>query len=715
MHKTRIRVSDAIPEMPVSFEKTVERTLKSVCTEQRKPARSTEASPSERWTPRRSTRKRKERLTAVFAYSTAAIVLAAVLLIGGAIMKNAFFPNRSEQMSGVVSESPEQPAEPIAQEVDGYSVTIRLLPELEDAEAYAAARERALQPAFSEEDWGWIRKIDVSMHDFTVGGDTIRWLTTFRIRPEDKPTQWDENPFDIIDGSGMDLFEDSTVLLWNGAELAISVNAECSFGVDTTDGAWLVSYYCSAQVPYAQYSGTATVTEQFRLIDNKVDTQAAIATVGMIEQRFTFDTSGLSPTKMPEEPNALPHAFLYNGVMYVLDETVDAYAGEIDESAILGSIRSEIISSEWPEEDGQVNFSAYGAPYAMTEDGLMIRIDFEWRLFVPIETSSAFAFPSESPEAQTTPDPAVNAAAELIPSVRYNGTVYRLTDETFEGETILMLATIDGIEKNHVPLQDNHANFGETGMALALTEKGLVIYDSGSCRCLEPMLVQRDGPAVSGRMLPAIRYQGILYLLADCEDARDFATDEYITYSIASSVPPSEWPTEEEQINFDWLGARVAETKGGLIVEKDGEEPLLFRPTYDIPAVFRVKTSYVVPFWNFLSNPEGDGKPIAWVLEHDENGDVYPQIPFVEYHGETIDVTPRGATLQRIYLLNAQNEQIKELSADKLELMESCYQIPDDFLETLAPGVYTLSAVTTQRDGDAVTNYECVIRIQVGE
>lgn len=318
-------------------------------------------------------------------------------------------------------------------------------------------------------------------------------------------------------------------------------------------------------------------------------------------------------------------------------------------------------------------------------------------------------------ETQPTPEPQTPEPAAMIPSVRYNGTVYRLTDEPYEGETIQMLGAIVETEASPIPNADNHANFGEPGMTLALTKDGLVIFDRGSCKRLEPMLAQRDGLAVAGMMVPAIRYQGILYLIADGEDARQLSTTgEYITYSIASSVPPTEWPAEEEQINFDWLGARVSETRDGLIVEKDGEM-LLFRPTYDISAVFRINGDYMVPNWNFLSSPEGDGMPIAWVLAHDENGDIYRNTPLMEYKGQTIDVVPRGWALERIYLLNAENEQIAEMTVDELERMEACYEIPYSFFEPIEPGTYTLSAVMTLTDGSTVTSYECFIRFSNGE
>ena len=53
MSKKPIRVSDAIPEIPYSFEQTVERTLNRVCAAE-KTERAAKTAPKERWTPQDS-------------------------------------------------------------------------------------------------------------------------------------------------------------------------------------------------------------------------------------------------------------------------------------------------------------------------------------------------------------------------------------------------------------------------------------------------------------------------------------------------------------------------------------------------------------------------------------------------------------------------------------------------------------------------------------
>lgn len=304
MSKKIIRVSDAIPEMPLSFDRTVEQTLNKVCTARdEQPARGKANAPADRWLPQSGnarTGKTKQRLSRILAVSCAAVLLLGVFAVGGIVVKNAL-SGRSTPVP-LASAAPEATKEAtVPMNVGDHAVTIRLLPELPEAEAYAEARARALQPAFSEEDWGWIRRMDVSVHGFTIDGQTMHWVTVFRMAPGEKPEQYEQNPFSLIDLTGLELFEDGTVVTWNGVERKCSVNMEATPGTDSSDGAWIVSVYTQMERPDTDFAGTATVRQQFRLIDNKVDSQAAIATLGMIEQTFTFDASG-APAYVPQTP-----------------------------------------------------------------------------------------------------------------------------------------------------------------------------------------------------------------------------------------------------------------------------------------------------------------------------------------------------------------------------------------------------------------------------
>lgn len=88
----------------------------------------------------------------------------------------------------------------------------------------------------------------------------------------------------------------------------------------------------------------------------------------------------------PEAPNTQIPSVMYDGILY--RTTGKQLPGEVDESAILGHIHSVVHGSLLPEEDGQANFPAEGAPYAMTADGLVVLVGQEWTLFLPADTDA---------------------------------------------------------------------------------------------------------------------------------------------------------------------------------------------------------------------------------------------------------------------------------------------------------------------------------------
>ena len=82
--------------------------------------------------------------------------------------------------------------------------------------------------------------------------------------------------------------------------------------------------------------------------------------------------------KEPNTPDVLVPAVMVEGQVYCT-------TGEVDESALLGKVSSVVPLSQWPEKEGEANFGETGAPYARTEDGLVVLVDQEWTLFTPKE------------------------------------------------------------------------------------------------------------------------------------------------------------------------------------------------------------------------------------------------------------------------------------------------------------------------------------------
>ncbi len=386
MNKKNIRVSDAIPEMPLSFDRTVEQTLRRVCSESKQTASPRAASAAERSTNDDTPNpRRKHWFSKALQYAATAAMLVAVLAVGGILVKSAF-----RSTSKPAAHAPSTSAK----------VSIRLLPELEDAELCAKAREDAQQPAFSEEDWGWIRRIDVSIDDgFEYAEDTLQWTTVFRVKPQNRPAQWSENPFEAGDAGSLRILEDGTTVFLNGGEEQLSVNTETWTEIDA-DGSWLV--YVGSQAVLSDlplYDGVAPVRQQFRLIDRAVDDWATSATVAVIEQTFSVDLTLFSTTPQPtptpvttikltptpteeRNPNHIP-MICYHGEVYGLHDEIRPDAPDAD--AASGTVTSVVSIGEIPETDGQANFGSIGMQFYVTRDGLVVWYNSAWRLFVAIE------------------------------------------------------------------------------------------------------------------------------------------------------------------------------------------------------------------------------------------------------------------------------------------------------------------------------------------
>ncbi len=70
---------------------------------------------------------------------------------------------------------------------------------------------------------------------------------------------------------------------------------------------------------------------------------------------------------------------MVNGELYL--DTGKEMPVEIDESAIIGKVKSSVDGTEKPTEDGQTNFGLVGAEYAHFEDNIVVLINNEWVLF----------------------------------------------------------------------------------------------------------------------------------------------------------------------------------------------------------------------------------------------------------------------------------------------------------------------------------------------
>lgn len=709
MNKKNIRVSDAIPEMPLSFDRTVEQTLRRVCGEQKTAQAS--ASPT-RWTSDDSASRQKPKkhwLSQILTYSAAAVLLVMILGIGGILLKSTL-----RSTSKPAAHAPSTSAK----------VSIRLLPELEDAELCAKAREDAQQPAFSEEDWGWIRKIDVSIESFEYTEDTLQWTTVFRIKPQNRPAQWSENPFETGDTGSLRILEDGTSVFLNGSEEQLSVNTETWTEVDA-DGSWLV--YVGSQAVLSDlplYDGVAPVRQQFRLIDRAVDDWATSATVAVIEQTFSVDLTlfsttpqpnGLSPTPQPDMPDALSPAIFYNSTLYRLAENVPEYAGDVDPDAYLGYINSAVSSNRNPTEKGQANFDGIGSPYALTEQGLVVLYNHEWRLFEPmLPDASQGVFDA--------------AYAQVLSEKQAIDAEYRQKDTMTEQQIGALDEKAAFLQQRLVKLLKLWANAVKVDQTDGKMRLDQITYFEG--QLFFAFAAPRGMSFDEAPVIKLDRQSLAVWNETEFFGLRETETEHYAIYAIHPSPLQGErMITVENGGAFFCFRYLLAENRvklpsdaertqwlidgNGYLAPNASQEP----PIEDVSYYYLVNGVPVYPYENFLYEDKdglaADGMSIRYQLEDEKVRRAIPKVLYDPDASFGIAVTD-GWKLMEFAIFDSRYNRIGTVGhADLKETEPGVYSVPEQ-LKTLSPGIYYLNAIVAKQDGGASRGNELVIGLNVG-
>lgn len=709
MRKKTIRVSDAIPEMPYSFEQTVQRTLDSVCTESKQTARPRMTSASECRTTDTPNPRKKQWFSKTLLYAATAAMLVAVLAIGGILVKSAF-------------RSTPKPAAHAP--LTSAKVSIRLMPELEDAELYAKAREDAQQPAFSEEDWGWIRKIDVSIDGYEYTEDTMQWTTVFRVKPQNRPAQWAENPFETGDTGSLRILEDGTTVFLNGSEEQLSVNTETWTEIDA-DGSWLV--YVAAQAVLSDlplYDGAAPVRQQFRLIDRAVDEWATSATVAVIEQTFPVDLTlfsttpqpnGLSPTPRPDMPDALSPAIFYNSTLYRLAENVPEYAGDVDPDAYLGYINSAVSSNRNPTEKGQANFDGIGSPYALTEQGLVVLYNHEWRLFEPMLPDAA----------QGVFDAAY---AQVLSEKQAINAEYRQKDTMTEQQIGALDEKAAFLQQRLVKLLKLWANAVKVDQTDGKMRLDQITYFEGQ------LFFAFAAPrGVSFDEAPVIKLDKQSLAVGNETEflgLKETETEHYAIYAILPGPLQKETLiTVENGGAFFCFRYLPAENRVKLPSDAERTQWLIDGNGYPAPNAspeppidgvsyyYLVNGVPVYPYENFLYEDKdglsADGMSIQYQLEDEKIRRAIPKRLYDPDASFGIAVTD-GWKLMEFAIFDSRYNRIVTVGrADLKETEPGVYSAPEQ-LKTLSPGIYYLNAIVAKQDGGASRGNELVICLNIG-
>lgn len=92
---------------------------------------------------------------------------------------------------------------------------------------------------------------------------------------------------------------------------------------------------------------------------------------------------------VPNTPNAMVPSIIYQGNLY--RTTGKPIPAEVDESAIVGEISSVVPLTQLPAKEGEANFGEIGVPYAITIEGLLVKMNDEWVIFELYEAEKAEA------------------------------------------------------------------------------------------------------------------------------------------------------------------------------------------------------------------------------------------------------------------------------------------------------------------------------------
>lgn len=699
MEKKDIRVSDAIPEMPYSFEQTVERTLKKVCTEQKKPVRTAKTALEDRWVPQVQTRtgKTRQRIGRVFAYSAVAVLLVAVFAIGGVVMKNTLFgqDRTPNPLAGTETDPPQAPAVNPLPTVQTHNVTIQLIPDFDDPKVYEKAREEAHQPAFSEEDWGWIRKIGVTIENITVNDQAISWTTVFSIPPEIQPERFSQNPFTLgIQENGMTLFGNGTDLYWNGVTEDLAYNSVAGTRVDLNTGTWYVEETTVMSRPETDFSGIVEVHQQFRMQDSNVDPQQPISTVALIEQTFTF-----SVTPVPETPNTLVPAIRYNMLLYTLSDV--EFADEIDESAITGRVSSVVPLSEWPRMHGETNFGKIGMPYAETENGLVVLFENEWRLMEPV-----------------MPDPAAGvidaACAQVLAERKEIDERYRHTGTMTEEE---------------IGELDAEANFNHQRLVklMNLWAKAVSVEQEDGQMRLSQIAFDEDklyfafaaSPDCAFDSAPVIGVNGHSYATGDESGfigLKATETEHYAFYSVyPGTLSGTVLITVANNNNNFCFKYHADDGTAALPQDIETAQQWLKKLDYVTPAphcdvdpaadalcLFVDGDKTYKPFenWVWSDHDDGlsaDGMTFLWKME-----EVKDKIPTIHNPAELRVKAGENVNLERT--VNIYGEALNTVA----------FGVSITTVRTLDPGTYYVSQRVSRREEGKTSGYECIVRVEIG-
>lgn len=303
----KINISDAIPDMPASFELRVEDTLQSVCTQRQNKAL--------RVASRTPLRLNKKAWIAIAVAATLLITTTAVA--AAAVFHREYTPEHYMMVPSEERETIPDVENVIASaKPETADCTIIMLPEMENADELNEWRQKMGQPIYSEEDWGWIRQIRPEVTEVLIDGNTL----VFNIKLNtDHGMSFAWESLNSSQGQMVDaLCDDAYFITEDGrvgelGGLGTGVNPQYV----TADGAIL---YAESDLhllkePFPT-DGIVRITAEIGVRDARVDDMGSIGLLAKIRYSFTFDASAGADVR---EPIVTERALAGNYTLTVMD------------------------------------------------------------------------------------------------------------------------------------------------------------------------------------------------------------------------------------------------------------------------------------------------------------------------------------------------------------------------------------------------------------
>ena len=242
---------------------------------------------------------------------------------------------------------------------------------------------------------------------------------------------------------------------------------------------------------------------------------------------------------VPDTPNTMVPSIIYEGDLY--RTTGKEIPVEVDESAIVGEISSIVPLTQLPTKEGEANFGQIGDQFAVTSNGLLVKMNHEWVVF---ELSEA----------------GITGGAPLAP-----------TDTDLDIETVSHIEVMSGLTGQKITVKDTDSvqNVMDDIESLKYEKKNAVeevgyayrirFYNENYDELGRIFITEKNGHQIS--------YDGYYYLV----EADQNINVDYLE-ELLKDAPPAE-PGDEGKDELPDIGVKETEENYGIKLSLENLTP----------------------------------------------------------------------------------------------------------------------------------------------